>query len=69
MGDRILMAAPPSITAGRDNRADITIPAGDVFFPAVLDFAQSLAAGLGFAERERNQIRLGLEEQIGRAHV
>ena len=34
------------------------------FFPAVLDFAQSLAAGLGFAERERNQIRLGLEELL-----
>ncbi len=50
--------------AAQDARADITIPAATIFFPAVLDFAQSLAAGLGFVDREQKQIRLALEELL-----
>jgi len=64
MGGRVLMVVATPGEAGRDGRADITIPAGALFFPAVLDFAQSLAAGLGFVEREQNQIRLALEELL-----
>jgi anti-sigma regulatory factor (Ser/Thr protein kinase) len=51
-------------TSSRKRAAVIAKPAHPAYIQAVLDFAETLSEGLGFVQRERQHIRLAVEEII-----